>query len=213
MFNDIYKGFNTQLPVFTLIVFTFSNFLRKNILFIILFGVALFFIIRKLISTKKGKEIFDRIILRLPLLGTLLQHMIIERFAHTLGTLIKSGVPILSSLYIVSDTCGNKLYKDVIDVAAEEVKAGKTMCEPIELSGLFPPIVAQMVKVGEETGKLGEMLDRLAVHYQERITAKIDALLSAFEPVLLVSMGAIIGILVVAMYLPIFKMATVGSGQ
>jgi type IV pilus assembly protein PilC len=213
MFNDIYKGFDTQLPVFTLVVFTFSNFLRKNILLMLIFFAAIFFIIRRLINTKKGREIFDKMILKLPLLGSLLEFVIIERFANALGTLIKSGVPILSGLYIVGDSCGNKLYKDVIDTAAEEIKAGKAMCEPIEASGLFPPIVVQMIRVGEETGKMGEMLDRLAVYYQERITTKIDALMATFEPILLVCMGAIIGILVIAMYLPIFKIATVGTRQ
>jgi len=213
MFNDIYKGFDTQLPVFILVVFTFSNFLRKNILLMLIFFAAIFFIIRRLINTKKGREIFDKMILKLPLLGSLLEFVIIERFANALGTLIKSGVPILSGLYIVGDSCGNKLYKDVIDTAAEEIKAGKAMCEPIEASGLFPPIVVQMIRVGEETGKMGEMLDRLAVYYQERITTKIDALMATFEPILLVCMGAIIGILVIAMYLPIFKIATVGTRQ
>lgn len=213
MFGEIYKGFNIELPALTMIVLKFSKFMQRYILLIIGAIVGIVFIIKAVIKTPPGRYLFDSFKLKIPLLGTLAQGMIIERFAHALGTLIKSGIPILSGLNIVGNACGNKVFEGAIKTAEEEVRQGKTMSEPLEASGLFPGIVTQMIKVGEETGKLGEMLDRVTVYYQERMNALVEKMTAAFEPLLLIFMGATVGVLVIAMYLPIFKIATGGTAQ
>jgi type IV pilus assembly protein PilC len=214
MFSEIYKGFNIELPALTMLVLKFSNFMRRYILFAIAAVVFLVILLKNVvIKTQTGRYIFDALKLKIPLTGPLVQSLAIERFAHALSTLIRSGSPLLSALHIVGNACDNKVFRNVIEAAAEDVRAGKSMCDPIEASGLFPVMVSQMIKVGEETGKLGEMLDRVAIYYQERMNAIVDRLTAAFEPLLLIFMGATIGTLVVAMYLPIFKIATGGVTQ
>lgn len=213
MFGEIYKGFNIELPGLTLAVLKFSNFMRRYILLAVAAAVGLFFAVRAIIKTAPGRLIFDSLKLKIPLLGPLAQSATVERFAHALSTLIKSGIPILSGLDIVGKACGNKVFENVIDTVKEEVRAGKTMSEPMEASGLFPTMVTQMVKVGEETGKLGEMLDRVTIYYQEQMNATVDRMTAAFEPLILIFMGGAVGVLVVAMYLPIFKIATGGVTQ
>jgi len=213
MFGNIYKGFNIQMPALTLGVMEFSRFMQRYIFFIILILASIFFVIRNLVNkTVAGRIMFDSFKLKMPLMGILVQSSIIERFAHGLATLIKSGIPILKSLDIIGKSCGNKLYEDAIAAIREDVRSGKAMSGLLESSGLFPSIVVQMVSVGEETGRLSEMLERVADYYHQRMDTMVDRLTAAFEPLLLIFMGVTVGTLVVAMYLPIFKIATGGAG-
>jgi len=211
MFGQIYKDFKLELPGLTLAVINFSNFMQKYIIIITIFCAALFFLLKALVdNTRTGRLIFDTIKLKMPLLGPLIHSIILERFAHGLSVLIKSGIPILSGLDLIGKACGNKLFENAMELVKEDVRSGKPISGPLEESGLFPVMVTQMVTVGEETGKLSELLDRVAVYYQERMNTMVDRMTAAFEPLLLVFLGITVGVLVVAMYLPIFKIATGG---
>lgn len=213
MFGDIYKGFNIELPVLTLWVMNFSKFMQRYIIFILIAGIGIACGLRMFVSkTLAGRIMLDTFKLRMPLLGPIVQSSIIERFAHGLATLIKSGIPILTGLDIIAKSCGNKIYEDAIISIKEDIRTGRTMSALLESSELFPSIVTQMVNVGEETGRLSDMLDRVANFYQERLDSMVDGMTAAFEPLLLIFMGATVGTLVVAMYLPIFKIATGGAG-
>ena len=211
MFENIYKDLQITLPFLTVAVLSFSNFIQKYIIFFIFGLIVLIFAGKKLVETSSGRLMFDRIKLKLPLFGYLIRDMIMERFAHNLGTLVRSGVPILSALKVISRTSGNKVYENAIVIVEEQVRSGKAMSIPLEETGLFPTIVTQMVSVGEETGRLSEMFDRISVYYQERMNTAVERITAAFEPLLLIFLGITIGTLVVAMYLPIFKIATGGA--
>jgi len=207
MFGEIYQGFDIEMPALTQMVLRFSVLMRRYFLIILGGIIGTVFLLRSYVSTKKGRIQFDTLKMKLPIFGPMIEGIIIERFAHGLGTLIKSGIPILFGLDIVSKVVGNKVVELALDDVKQQVRDGKPMSEPLEASGVFPVVVTQMISVGEETGKLSDMLDRIAVYYQEQMTAFVDKLTAAFEPMLLIFMGGTVGVLVIAMYLPIFKIA------
>ncbi len=210
-FANIFKGFNIELPALTKMVMAASDILRHY--FLMVAGIAIVFIIvfKKYIQTKKGRRQIDAFKLKLPLVGPLFQEIAVSRFTSGLSTLIKSGVPVLHCLSIVSRTSGNKLFEEAIGKVRESVQEGKTMARPLEESGLFPPMVSQMVTVGEESGELSEMLHKISDFYEARVSASIDRLTTAFEPMMLVLMGGVVGTLIISMYLPIFKMTKMGG--
>ncbi len=208
MFGEIYEGFDIQMPALTQGVLTFSILMRKYFLLGLGGVIASGFLFRKLIATKAGRLQFDRLKLHIPVFGSLMQAIVIERFSHGLATLVKSGIPILFALDIVAKVVGNKVVENVLEDVKQQVKDGKTISEPLEASGVFPTVVTQMISVGEETGKLSDMLDRVAKYYQDQMGTFVDRLTASFEPMLLIVMGGTVGILVAAMYLPIFKIAT-----
>ncbi len=213
MFGQIYKNFHLELPWLTVKVLEFSNFMQHYFILIAAVCFGLFLIGKSLVdNTRIGRITFDTIKLKTPLIGPLVHSMILERFAHGLSVLIKSGIPILSGLDLIGRACGNKLFENAMESIKEDVRAGKSISGPMEECGLFPVMVTQMVIVGEETGKLSELLERVAVYYQERMTTMVERMTAAFEPLLLVFLGATVGVLVIAMYLPIFKIATGGVG-
>ncbi|MDP2910732.1 MAG: type II secretion system F family protein [Candidatus Omnitrophota bacterium] len=208
IFADIFKGFDTKLPVLTQAVVAASGIVRKY--FLIVFGVvvALIFLIRKYISTESGRWKFDELTLKLPIIGPLMHEIATERFASGLGTLIKSGVPILHALEISEKTAGNKVIEKALRDVKIAVKEGKGMAQVMQDTNLFSPLVVQMVSVGEEIGELGKMLDRIAIFYKERVNTFITRLTTMFEPLVLVFMGIVVGILVVAMFMPIFNISS-----
>lgn len=210
-FANIFKGFNIELPALTKMVMAASDILRHY--FLLVAGITFAFVIgfKKYIQTERGKRQIDALKLKLPLVGSLFQEMAVSRFTSGLGTLIKSGVPVLHCLSIVSRTSGNKLFEEAIGKVRESVQEGKTMAKPLEESGLFPPMVSQMVTVGEESGELSEMLKKISDFYEARVSASIDRLTAAFEPMMLVLMGGVVGTLIISMYLPIFKMTKMGG--
>jgi type IV pilus assembly protein PilC len=158
-----------------------------------------------------GQKLLDRIALMLPVIGDLIRKAAVAKFTRTLGTLISSGVPILEGLTITAKTAGNKIIEEAIMVARQSISEGKTVSEPLGKTKVFPPMVVQMIAVGETTGALDAMLGKIADFYEEEVDAAVAALTSLLEPMLMVFLGAVIGFIVVAMYLPIFKMAgTVG---
>jgi len=208
IFSEIFKGFNVELPVLTQIVISISNLVRKYFLIVVGVSTALFFSIKKYISTEKGRWQFDQFILKVPVIGQLSQEIATERFASGLGTLIKSGVPILHALEITEKTAGNKVMEKALREVRIAVKEGKGMAHMMQDSSLFSPLVVQMVSVGEEIGELGKMLERISVFYKERVDTFISRLTTMFEPIVLVFMGIVVGVLVVAMFMPIFSISS-----
>jgi type IV pilus assembly protein PilC len=212
IFSRIFAGFDVELPALTRMVIASSAFMRKYILIVLaLFGVG-GWLLKRYIRTGRGKWQFDWVVLRLPILSSLYQRIAIERFATGLGTLIESGVPILYGLDIVGKGIGNEVIsKAVLDVR-ESVRQGKGMARPLEESGVFTPLAVQMVAVGEEVGELGKMLKKISEFYKDRIATTLTTITTLIEPVVLVFMGIVVGTMVVAMFLPIFQLATAARG-
>jgi len=206
-FAKMFADFGGTLPTPTLIVIGISNFLQKYILVIIgtLYGIK--FAIGKYYATPVGRKIMDRFFLKLPVIGVLIRKVSVAKFTRTLGTMISSGVPIMDGLEIVAKTAGNKIVEEAIYKVRQAISEGKTMAEPLGESGVFPPMVVQMIAVGEATGAMDAMLNKIADFYDDEVDDAVGNLTSMMEPLLMVFLGTTVGGLVVAMYLPIFKLA------
>jgi type IV pilus assembly protein PilC len=206
VFASIFRDLGAELPMLTAVIIKLSNFTEKNILFIFLGLIGLFFAFRYYRNTTQGRWTTDRLMLKIPLFGSLLYKVAMTRVTRTLSTLISGGVPMLEALKITSSTAGNVLIeKEIID-ARKLVSEGKTRHESFRESGRFPLMMLQMINVGEATGTLDEMLSKLATFYDEEVETSVAALLSVMEPIMLVFVGGIVGSLVVSMYLPIFSL-------
>jgi len=208
VFASMFESFGSELPGITQFVVDISSFLRKFALPVILLIPVFIFLFMRALKTKKGRLVFDTFRLRLPIFGTLFRNIAIANFARGLGTMISSGVPILYALEIVTRTVGNRVVEDSLEEVKDSVRDGKTIAEPLEQTGIFPPMVVLMVNVGEETGELADMLKHVAEFYEERISMVVERLSTMLEPFMLVFMGGLVGFLVIAMFLPIFKLAT-----
>lgn len=211
IFGEMFTSFNIDLPPLTQAVINLSDLIRHHFGLIIITVAGVVFIARKYIQTERGGWNLDRLKLKLPIFGPLFQIMSVSRFANSLGTLIKSGVPILHGLEIVEKATGNKLFERAISEIKENVREGKPMADPLEKNLLFPPMFVQMVKVGEEIGELSKMLDRVSEFYDERVAVFVERLSALFEPVAIVIMGGVVGVLVVAMFMPIFQISQLGG--
>ncbi len=208
VFETMFQSAGQTLPLPTLIVLGMSKFIKKYAIFIIA-GIILFFIFfKKYYKTEGGKALIDRLLLKLPVFGELLRKVAVARFSRTLGTLVSSGVPILDGLTIVSRTSGNRTVETAILNARASIREGETISEPLNRSGIFPPMVIQMISVGESTGALDAMLNKIADFYDEEVDVAVGNLTSLLEPLLMVFLGVVIGGVVIAMYLPIFNMAS-----
>ncbi|MEK6583957.1 MAG: type II secretion system F family protein [Nitrospirota bacterium] len=211
IFAKMFTDFGGTLPAPTRMVIGASNFMRSNILIIIGILAAAIFGARKYYKTQNGRLVVDNIILKMPVFGMLARKISVANFTRTLGTLISSGVPILDGLEIVAKTSGNKVVENAIYATRQSISEGKTLSEPLETSKVFPPMVVQMIAVGETTGALDAMLSKIADFYDEEVDSTVGILTSLLEPILMIFLGIVIGFIVVAMYLPIFKMAgTIG---
>lgn len=211
IFSKMFDDFGGTLPVPTRMIIGASNFMRSNIIFIIGFSVAIGFGFSRYYKTLNGRRTIDRIILHLPVFGMLMRKVSVSKFTRTLGTLISSGVPILDGLDIVAKTAGNKVVEEALYATRQSISEGKTLAEPLEKTQVFPPMVVQMIAVGETTGALDAMLTKIADFYDEEVDSTVGNLTALLEPMLMVFLGVIIGTIVVAMYLPIFKLAgTIG---
>jgi type IV pilus assembly protein PilC len=171
--------------------------------------VGFVFLFRRYYRTPSGRRVVDKTLLKSPVFGDLLLKIATARFTRTLGTLVSSGVPILDGLLITAKTAGNKLIEEAIMRTRVSISEGKTIAEPLEQSGIFAGMVVQMISVGESTGSLDAMLNKIADFYDEEVDATVAALTSLLEPLMMVFLGVLIGGMMVAMYLPIFKMASV----
>ena len=207
VFQDMFASFGKALPMPTQIVVFLSNFLKSNIHWCLLGLGALGFAFKKYRGTEGGRRTTDNISLKLPVFGDLLKKTAVARFTRTLGTMISSGVPILDALEIVAKTAGNVILEEIIFEVRGSIAEGQTIAEPLSENDIFPGMVIQMISVGEATGALDTMLEKIADFYDDEVDTAVDALTSMLEPLLMVFLGGSIGGLVVAMYLPIFSMA------
>ena len=213
IFEEIFKGFNVDLPVLTQMVINVSNIARKYFLVVIGSLVALIFVGKKYVSTEKGRWQFDDLKFKLPLIGPLSREISTERFASCLSTLIKSGVPILHALEMSEKIASNKVMEKELRDVRIAVRDGKGMAQTMQQGAMFPPLVTQMISVGEEIGELGKMLDRISSFYKERVNTFVTRLTAMFEPIILVFMGIVVGVLVVAMFMPIFNISSAIKGS
>ncbi len=204
VFAKMFEGLGAELPMPTQMVLKLSSFLRSNIFTGL--GLLILFLIfyRWYSKTDKGRLLIDKLKLRAPLLGDLLRKTAISRFTRTLGTLISSGVSILDALEITARTAGNRVIQDAIKRSVVSIAEGETITHPLKETGVFPPMVTQMISVGEKTGGLDDMLQKIADFYDEEVDAAVAALTSIIEPVIIVAMGLVIGGILIAMYLPMF---------
>ncbi len=207
VFEDMFADFGADLPGPTKVVIAMSEFAKSNFLFVLGAVVLFVFAFRRVYKTEKGRTYTDRAVLRLPVFGDLLRKVAVAKFTRTMGTMLGSGVAILEALDIVGKTAGNKTIEDAIVNVRAGISEGRTMADPLTESGVFPSMVCQMISVGEATGALDAMLGKIADFYDEEVDQAVENLTSLIEPFMLVFLGVTIGGLVVAMYLPIFKMA------
>jgi type IV pilus assembly protein PilC len=204
-FKDIYDQLGAELPLPTQVL-VWTGYVIANYSWAVILGLfAIYWIYGRINETKEGKMFFDRLKLRAPVFGILLQKTGIVRFAGTLATLITSGVPILQALDICRETSGNEVITQAMDDVYASVKEGETIHEPLSRHKIFPPLVVHMVAVGEETGAIDQMLQKVAEAYEREVDDMVNALTSILEPVLIVFLGVIVGAIVVALYLPLFN--------
>ena len=208
VFETMFKSAGNALPLPTMIVVTISKIIKKYVLFFIPMVIVLLFLFKRYYKTENGKAVVDRLLLKLPVFGPLFRKIAVARFSRTLGTLVSSGVPILDGLSIVSRTSGNKAIETAIMNARASIREGETIAEPLSRSGHFPPMVIQMIAVGESTGALDSMLSKIAEFYEDEVDVAVSNLTSLLEPLLMMFLGVVIGGVVIAMYLPIFNMAS-----
>jgi type IV pilus assembly protein PilC len=205
MFQNIYKELGGTLPAPTQVLITISKICRQfwYVIFIVEIGGAFGF--RKWINSEDGRKKWDAIKLRVPIFGKLVRKTALARFSRTLSALVRSGVPILESLEIVSETAGNHVVAEAVRDTQAAVKRGEPLSKKLEDHEVFPPMVVQMMAVGEETGALDEMLDKIADFYDQEVEATVDALTSLIEPLLIVVMGVCVGGMIISLYLPMFN--------
>ena len=211
-FENMFASAGVPLPLPTRIVIQASGLLQSYWWAILGLIMLSAFLIRQTYRTPSGQLAIDRMMLRVPLIGPLLRKAAIARFTRTLGTLVSSGVSILDGLEITARTAGNRVLHDAIMSSRASIAGGETISEPLKRAGVFPPMVVQMINVGEQTGGLDEMLTKIADFYDEEVDTAVEALLSAMEPVMIVVLGVVVGGMIVAMYLPIFDMINAVQG-
>jgi type IV pilus assembly protein PilC len=207
-FTKMFKDLRAEMPLPTQVVVWLSEFVRSYILLMIAGAIGCVFALRAYYRTERGRSTIDALLLKFPVIGTLIRKVAVARFTRTLGTLVSSGVPILEGLRITARTAGNRVVEKAVMQCRAAVTEGKTLAEPLKASGVFPPMVIQMISVGEQTGALDAMLSKIADFYDDEVDTAVGALMALLEPVMIVVLGVIIGGLVVAMYLPIFKLVT-----
>ncbi len=209
VFTTMFEDFGSSLPMPTQIVVNLSDFFKHNFLYII---IAFFFavmIFKKIYATPKGRLVIDKGLLRAPVVGILLRKVAVAKFTRTLSTMLQSGVPILEALQVVAKTAGNKVIENAVFRVGDSIAEGRPIAEPLEECGVFPNMVVQMINVGETVGALDSMLEKIADFYDEEVDQAVENLTAMIEPFMMVFLGGMIGGLVVAMYLPIFKIASV----
>lgn len=208
-FVEIFEGFNVTLPLLTRILVGISAFIKKYILLVVGGLVAGFFLFKRYTRTRVGRRNVERLVFKLPVFGEFFRVLVIERFTSEMSTLVESGVPILYSLEIAEHSVGNVVLGEIIRRIKDDVREGKPLSQPLERSGFFDPMAVQMVTIGEEIGELSNMFKRLNAFYQEFIDVFLTRFTSMFEPLMLVFMGVVIGIMVIGMFLPIFQITQI----
>jgi type IV pilus assembly protein PilC len=205
-FAAMFEGLGAQLPLPTRIVIAMSNWFVRLLPFMVVGGIALVFLFKRYYATHAGRRVVDKVVLKLPIMGILMQKIAVARFCRTLATLMASGVPILDGLEITARTSGNAIIEDAIMAVRKGVESGLTVAQPLKESGVFPPMVVQMIGVGEQTGALDAMLSKIADFYEEEVDQAVANLLTLMEPVMIAFLGLTVGGIVVSMYLPLFDL-------
>jgi type IV pilus assembly protein PilC len=211
-FAKMFEEFGGELPAPTKIVIALSHFIVKSLIVMIALFFAFVSGFKKYYATKNGRYQVDRLALKAPIVGPLIRKVSVAKFTRTLGTMISSGVPIMDGLDIVAKTAGNKIVEEAIYNVRQAISEGKTIAEPLAACGVFPPMVVQMIAVGEATGAMDAMLNKIADFYDDEVDSAVSAMTAMMEPMLMVFLGTTVGGLVVAMYLPIFKIAGAVGG-
>lgn len=207
VFEKMFRDFGGTLPAPTQFVIDLSNGLRANIIPVVV-GITVFvLVVRATARTKRGRLFLDGLMLKAPVIGPLFRKVAVAKFTRTLGTMIASGVPILDALQITAKSAGNKVVENAIMYTRERISEGRTMADPLSETGVFPVMVVQMIAVGESTGAMDAMLQKIADFYEDEVDAAVSALTSLLEPILMVVLGVLLGGLIIAMYLPIFELA------
>jgi type IV pilus assembly protein PilC len=208
-FEGMFEEFGgaDQLPKLTKVIIAMSNWFVGNLHWIILSIFALTTSVSYSFRTKSGRKFWHKLFLTMPVIGPVMRKIAVARFTRTLGTLLSSGVPILDAMDIVSKASGNVIVEKAINDTSDRVREGQTMSEPLMATGVFPPMVVQMISVGEQTGALDNMLNKIADFYEDEVDVAVAALTSLLEPVMMVFIGGIVGTILIAMYMPIFEIA------
>jgi type IV pilus assembly protein PilC len=211
-FEEMFAEFGAALPAPTQIVIDLSKWLQANFLFIVIGMVGIYVGVKQFYKTKRGEVVLDGLLLQMPVMGDLLKKVAVARFCRTLGTMISSGVPILEALEICARTAGNKVIQNAVEKVRTGISEGRSISEPLSEAKIFPEMVCQMITVGEATGALDVMLGKVADFYEDEVDQAVENLTSMMEPIIIVFLGVIIGGLVIAMYMPIFSMASSVGG-
>lgn len=206
VFTKLFDGLGVELPLPTKMVIGLSSFVQNFWWFFIVAGVALFFAVRQIRKHPQGRYMFDRMLLNLPVIGMVLRKIAVARFTRTLGTLITSGVPILEGLSITARTSGNAVLEQSLLKVRKAVEEGRTIVDPLKESNVFPNMVTQMIGVGEATGAMDSMLQKIADFYEDEVDAATKDMLTLLEPLLITFLGGAVGGIVISLYLPLFKL-------
>ncbi len=205
-FKTVFEGFGSKLPAPTQILIDLSEFVKKYFLLIIGIPIGAFIGLKQWYKTEKGNLFLDTKFLALPMFGMLLRKVAIAKFTRTLGTLVKSGVPILQAMDTVAKTSGNKVIENALFKAKDSIREGEKVADPLKRSGIFPSMVTQMIAIGEESGNLDTMLNKIAEFYDQEVDVTVEALTSLLEPLVMCVMAVVIGAIVIAMFMPMFSM-------
>jgi len=208
IFAKMYQGVGRELPAMTQLVIKISNFMKVAALPILIGLILLFTMIRRWHKTESGAKTLDPLFLRTPVFGDLIKKQAIARFARTLATLLSSGVPIIDALEITAKSAGNWVIEDAILKARVSIKGGENIADPLSKTAVFPPMVTQMIAIGEASGGLDDMLSKVADFYDDEVDQAVENLTNALEPIIMVVLGGVVGFLVISMYLPIFQLAS-----
>ena len=211
-FVEMFAGAGMEMPALTQVVINISAVMAKFWHVILVAVVGAIFLLIKTIKTPKGKEKFDKFILKIPMIGTLLRKVSVARFTRTMATLLSSGVPILLAFDIASETSGNTVISKAVVLARNSIKEGNTIAKPLEQSGEFPVMVTQMIEVGEESGTITEMLNKISDFMETDIKQGIQGLVAAMEPLAIVIMAVLVGTIVIALFLPLFSISDAVAG-
>lgn len=205
IFKDMFDSMNAKLPAFTQMLIDMSGIVRTKGVFVVMGIVGSVWGFKRFINTTYGRRWFDATMLKAPVFGPLLRKTAVARFTRTLGTLLRSGVPLMGSLEIVQDTAGNTIIAEAISKVREAVREGEGLTKKLEETGVFPPMVTQMIAIGEETGAMDDMLSRIADFYDNEVEEAVKALTSLLEPIMMVGIGGMVGSIIIGMYLPMFS--------
>lgn len=211
IFTGIFRDFKMELPFITQMVVNMSDFLKENVFLTIISISATGYAGFRYMKTEKGKRVFDVLVFKLPIFGNFVLNTMIERFSSSMSILLHSGIPILQALDIVTRTAGNKVIEEALKNAYVDVRDGKSLSSSLAKNQIFPPLAVSMCSVGEETGELDKMLDEVTKYYRGELNVFVERLSAMLEPIVIVIMGGIVFVLVLAMYLPIFQIALLGS--